>query len=239
MIKRLFSRSTPDTAGTDTTGQDKSGQQQPVPDPAMLIEEQLGWFYKQNRRLTVTCVTTTLLLTASLGMNFVQWNAEPETQYFAVSSDLRVKELDALSEPAITDSGLVNWVSETITATFTLSFRHWRDQLSEVQPQYSEEAFRELVDDINQEPDGILAFVRNRNAIATAETTQAPIIESEGELPNGRYGWRIEVPVQITYEDSQGVIETREQLVTVVVQRASAAETPNGVELRQVVVEPR
>ena len=67
-------------------------------------------------------------------------------------------------------------------------------------------------------------------------------LESKGlltkrqELVGGKATWRIEFPIVVSYESSQGVESTQKLLATVLVCRASTAKTPRGVVIQQVVL---
>lgn len=70
---------------------------------------------------------------------------------------------------------------------------------------------------------------------ASSVATGAPVIIASG-LVSGKATWRIEFPLIVSYESSQGVESTQRLIATVLVCRASTATTPRGVVIQQVVL---
>jgi intracellular multiplication protein IcmL len=52
----------------------------------------------------------------------------------------------------------------------------------------------------------------------------------------GRATWKIEFPLIVSYESSQGIESTQHLMATVLVARASTVTTPRGVVIQQVVL---
>ena len=55
-------------------------------------------------------------------------------------------------------------------------------------------------------------------------------------LVGGTATWRIEFPLVVSYESSQGVESTQRLVATVLVRRASTVKTPRGVVIQQAVL---
>ena len=62
-----------------------------------------------------------------------------------------------------------------------------------------------------------------------------PVITASG-LVGGKMTWKVEFPLIVSYESSQGVESTQHLMATVLVCRASTVTTPRGVVIQQVVL---
>ena len=78
-------------------------------------------------------------------------------------------------------------------------------------------------------------MIQEKRLSASSVATGAPVIIASG-LVSGKATWRIEFPLIVSYESSQGVESTQRLIATVLVCRASTATTPRGVVIQQVVL---
>ena len=148
-------------------------------------------------------------------------------------SDLRLAPLIPLDRPVLTQQGLLNWVSETITSSMSLDFLEWRKKLDNMRDNFDDAAYKSFLDSLQSS--GILEMIKEKRLSASAIVTEAPVIIASGVV-SGIATWRIEFPIIVSYESSQGVESTQHLLATVLVRRASTAKTPRGVVIQQVVL---
>ena len=158
---------------------------------------------------------------------------QPTPKFFAATPDLRIAPLIPLNQPVLTQQGLLSWASETITGSLSLNFLEWREKLESTRPNFDDEAFKSYLASLQSS--GILDMIRDKRLSASAITTRAPVIIASG-LVGGKATWRIEFPLIVSYESSQGVETTQRLLATVLVCRASTVKTPRGVAIQQVVL---
>ena len=90
--------------------------------------------------------------------------------------------------------------------------------------------------DINPETKKrILDMIKEKRLSVSAVATRAPVIIASG-LVGGKATWKIEFPLIVSYESSQGVESTQHLMATVLVCRAPTVTTPRGVVIQQVVL---
>jgi len=193
----------------------------------------LGWYRSQFHRAMKMALGVTLALIVSLAVIAIQTVNRPKPQYFAATPDLRLAPLIPLDQPVLTQQGLLNWVTETICNAVSLDFLEWREKLSRVRENFEDEAFKSFVASLNSS--GVLDMIRDKRLSVSATITQAPVIVASGQV-GGRATWRIEFPLVVSYESSQGVESTQQLTATVLVARASTVTTPRGVVIQQVVL---
>ena len=78
-------------------------------------------------------------------------------------------------------------------------------------------------------------MIQEKRLSVSAVVTKAPVIIASG-LIEGRATWKVEFPIVISYESSQGVESTQKLMATVLVRRAATVTTPRGVVIQQVVL---
>ena len=157
----------------------------------------------------------------------------PTPRYFAATPDLRLAPLIPLDKPVLTQQGLLNWVTETISNAVSLDFLEWREKLTRSREHFEEEAFKSFVASLNSS--GVLDMIRDKRLSVSAAVTRAPVIIASG-LVGGKATWKIEFPLVVSYESSQGVESTQNLMATVLVCRASTVTSPRGVVIQQVVL---
>ena len=158
---------------------------------------------------------------------------QPGPRYFAATPDLRLAPLVPLDQPVLTQEGLLTWASDTITGAMSLNFLEWREKLESIRSSFDDDAFKSFLASLQSS--GILDMIREKRLSASAVTTRAPVIAASG-LVGGTATWRIEFPLIVSYESSQGVESTQRLVATVLVRRASTVKTPRGVVIQQVVL---
>ena len=107
------------------------------------------------------------------------------------------------------------------------------EKLEAVRPNFDDDTFKSFLSSL--ESSGILNMIQEKRLSASSVATGAPVIIASG-LVSGKATWRIEFPLIVSYESSQGVESTQRLIATVLVCRASTATTPRGVVIQQVVL---
>ena len=204
----------------------------PAPDAAAVIGG-LNWYRTQFRRSMKVSLCLVAALCLSLGVSALLLLNQPKPRYFAATPDLRLAPMVPLDQPLLTQDGLLTWASNAITGAMSLNFLEWREKLESIRPHFEDEAFKSFLASLQSS--GILDMIRDKRLSASAVATRAPVIIASG-LVGGKATWRIEFPLIVSYESSQGVESTQKLLATVLVCCASTARTPRGVVIQQVVL---
>lgn len=204
----------------------------PAPDAAAVIGG-LGWYRAQFRHAMKLALGLVAVLCASLAVIALLLLNQPKPQYFAATPDLRIAPLIPLDQPLLTQEGLLTWAANTICGAMSLDFLEWRKKLDAIRPDFDPEAYKSFLASLQSS--GVLDMIRDKRLSASAIATRAPVIIASG-LVGGKATWRVEFPLIVSYESSQGVESTQRLLATILVCRASTATTPRGVVIQQVVL---
>ena len=216
----------------------ESSASTPEPIPALAYSAEnvlggLGWDRSQYQRAMKLALVLVLALCVSAAVNVLLIVKQPTPRYFAATPDLRLAPLVPLDKPLLTQQGLLNWVTETICNAVSLDFLEWREKLSNTRENFEDAAFKSFLASL--ESSGILDMIQEKRLSVSAVVTRAPVISASG-LVGGKSTWKVEFPLVVSYESSQGVESTQRLMATVLVCRASTAITPRGVVIQQVVL---
>lgn len=157
----------------------------------------------------------------------------PTPRFFAATPDLRLAPLVPLDKPVLTQQGLLNWVSEIVTNAVSLDFLEWRDKLSRLREHFDEDAYKSFLNSLSSS--GVLDMIRDKRLSVSAVVTRAPVIIASG-LIGGKMTWRVEFPLAVSYESSQGVESAQKLIATVLIRRSATVTTPRGVVIQQLVL---
>lgn len=193
----------------------------------------LHWYKKQYYLAMKANIILGVCLIVSIIVIFGLIINRPKPIYFAATPDLRISELVPLYEPLLTEQGLLNWCTEIVTSAVSLDFLDWRKKLSVVRPNFSDAAFKSFLESLDSS--GTLNMIKDKRLSVSSAITAAPVIVSSGLL-DGKMTWRIEFPLVMSYESSQGVESTQNLMATVLVRRANTVKTPRGVAIHQIVL---
>ena len=211
----------------------EAGESPPPAYNAETIIGGLGWYRSQYQRAMKLAVGLVLLLIVCIAVVALLIVKQPTPRYFAATPDLRLAPLIPLDKPVLSQQGLLNWVTETISNAVSLDFLEWREKLSNTRENFEEAAYKSFLASLQSS--GVLDMIKEKRLSVSAVVTRAPVITASG-LVGGKATWKIEFPLIVSYESSQGVESTQRLMATVLVARASTVITPRGVVIQQVVL---
>ena len=221
-----------DAPPVEDAGEAKSENPPPAYNAETIIGG-LGWYRSQYQRAMKLAVGLVLVLIVCIAVVALLIVKQPTPRYFAATPDLRLAPLIPLDKPVLSQQGLLNWVTETISNAVSLDFLEWREKLSNTRENFEEAAYKSFLASLQSS--GVLDMIKEKRLSVSAVVTRAPVITASG-LVGGKATWKIEFPLIVSYESSQGVESTQRLMATVLVARASTVLTPRGVVIQQVVL---
>ncbi len=200
------------------------------------VFESKAWLKAQNRRLMSFALALIVALLISMVFNVVLFSVRPDPKVVHLTNDLRVIEVDLLTEPYITDNGLTNWSADVVADTFSFDFENWRRRLTSVRHNYFDDAYAGLLKSLKEQ--SVIETIVSKRLVLNGVLDGVPVITARGVV-GGRMSWKIEVPVMLGFGSSRGQEMVDRQVAVLLVQRVSLAEHPNGVRIKQLVLKPR
>lgn len=126
-----------------------------------------------------------------------------------------------LNQPNMRSEALINFVAEAVKAVYSYDFKNYKKQIQSTQPYFTEAGWRAFYDALTKSNN--LKIVEDKKLVASA-TVGKPTILEEG-VKKGRYTWKVQLPVYVTYENESKLIKQNLN-VTLLLARAN---TPSGV----------
>ena len=237
MSKRPRHAGSPDSDECGVAGQGEDGSEgsesQQMEDSVRSLFERLDWYRKTARRSLVVATLSMLtsVLFALLAIGLVVFGPSPV--YFAVTKDFRTKQLTPLDQPTMSESGMMNWATQALTETLSLDFVHYKQQLIRARPHYLPSAFSSLLQSLKE--GGNLSYIAENRLSVKAVAPHAPVLLNTG-IVEGRKAYKMQVPINLSYESSEGTPTTQSLVATIVVQRVSARKYPDTVAIAQVLL---
>jgi len=130
------------------------------------------------------------------------------------------------------NSALLQWATEAASAAFTYDFVNYRAQLQKASEYFTTNGWSSFLSEL-QSTRNLLA-VQAKKLVINAVVTRAPVILEERVI-NGRYAWRIQMPMIITYQ-SASESTTSSTTVTLTITRVSTVTSPRGIGISQFIV---
>ena len=181
--------------------------------------------------MTIISALTNAALVAIVGYIMTH---PPQPKYFATSINGRITPLFALNMPNQSDSAVLQWANQAAIAAFSYNFVNYRSELQASSGFFTAEGWTQFLDALQQSNN--LEAVKVKKLIVSAVATRAPIILQKGIL-EGRYAWRIQMPLLVTYQ-SASEFSQQNSVVTMLVTRVSTLNSPRGIGIAQFVVGP-
>jgi len=192
-------------------------------------------FYRDGQRKMMVILLLSLVSNFLLALLLMYvMTHPPEPKYFATSIDGRITPLFALNKPNQSDSSVLQWTNQAAVAAFTYNFVNYRTELQAASGFFTSDGWSQFLTAL--ESSNNLDAVKVKKLIVSAVATSAPIILQKGVL-NGRYSWRVQMPMLITYQSASEFSQQR-NVVTLLVSRISTLNSPRGIGIAQFVVGP-
>lgn len=183
-------------------------------------------FYRDSyRRILIALLLMILINLIMGGMLFYILTHRPEPRYFATTSDGKVIPLYPLSAPVVSTTELLRWATEAAASANTYNFVNYRKELQEASHYFTPAGWKEYQTELKASRN--LETVLAKKLTVNAVPTGAPIILDQGVVA-GKYKWKVQLPILVTYESSTTKI-SQPLLVTMLVTRVSTLETPQGI----------
>lgn len=174
------------------------------------------------------CVAIGLLIATAV---YLYLN-KPKPVTFHVDNDWRIQADVPLDQPYLSSPDLIQWVSDVVRRMFIVDFINYDNQVKNMSQYFTPDGWRVFLDQLN-----IYANYTNvqTNKLFVNDTPDgAPIILQQGLL-SGRYGWWVQMPVNVnfaTYNRTSSLTLTLQILVV----RVSTLKNLAGVGIDNVIV---
>jgi intracellular multiplication protein IcmL len=157
-----------------------------------------------------------------------------------MTPDFRVMELPTNDIAFVSPSTLTNWAAKWGRKTLTLSFNHYKEEISEVKPRFTDQGFTDYYNSLffagkNNDSSGLIDMLEERRLFVDLIIKGNPIILDEG-IAAGRYSWLIEMPVTLSYENSDGIAFSENKVMELIIVRGPLTKYPEGIAIHRLTI---
>lgn len=200
--------------------------------PLQTVQLRHNFYYDGHKKLMMALMAALGIIAILVGTLVYQITNPPTPKYFAVNPDGRVIRLPPLNEPNMTPSALLQWANMAAIAAYTYSFVNYRQELQSASTYFTPEGWQNFISALQDS--GNLNAVISKKLIVSAVAKGAPVILNEGLL-NGRYTWRVQMPMLITYQSASQKSD-QDVVVTMLITRVSPLNSARGIGIAQFIV---
>lgn len=150
--------------------------------------------------------------------------------YMDEHKQLRGFRLQTLNRPIIKNQALLTWAENAVVTVNTLTSSNYEQQLNTSFTAYfTQNGAKSLLNALKSK--GVIDAIVTKKLSITAVVQGAPILLDSGVL-FGKYIWKIQIPILLTYE-SLSEREPYQQLVTLTVAEVNTTQNPLGIAIDQ------
>ncbi len=192
-------------------------------------------FYHDGQRKLMVAFLVSLIANVSLTFTVAYIITHPPApKYFATSINGRITPLLPLNAPNQSDAAVLQWATQAAMATFSYNFVNYRSELVAASGFFTADGWAQFVSALGSSNN--LDAVKAKKLVVSAVATAAPVILQKGIL-NGRFSWRIQLPLLVTYQ-SASEFSQQNLNVNMLVTRVDTLNSPRGIGIAQFVSVP-
>jgi len=190
------------------------------------------FYHDSFHRLFLILLVSLFLNFSGLYILYYIFTHPPVPVYFPTSTNGRISPLVPLDKPNVTDGEIKQWANQAIIASYTFNFVSYRSDLQASSEFFTPDGWTIFLKAL-KDSNNLQAIVDNK-FVVTAQATQAPAIIQSGIFANGRYSWRIKMPIVVTYQSST-LYSQSPYMVTMLIERVSTLNSPSGVGIASII----
>ena len=191
-------------------------------------------FYRDSYRRVMRVLMLSIILTvvAFLMLAYIVFNP-PKPKYFAVTPSGTLTPIIPLDQPNLSQQAVIQWATQAAAAAYTFDFVNYRKNLQAASQFFTPSGWNYFISALQASRN--LNTITEKKLVVSAVVTKAPVINWQGTLPDGAYGWRIEVPLTVSYQ-SPSVNTSTPLVVTMTIRRVPTIYSARGIGIEQFVV---
>lgn len=198
-----------------------------VKDGALKLVLYRNAFYRDGYKRLLFCLLLLLAVNGLLGFAvFYRYTHPPQPQYFAATADGRLIAIHPLTDPVLSDQQVLQFVAKAVRDMYALDYIHWRAQLQHVQSYFTVYGWQYYIDALRSSDN--LNTLRKLKMVVSSQITGAPHIARK-TIISGRYAWKVEVPLLVTYRGAKGQAIRQSMKVTLIILRVAVQDNPSRI----------
>lgn len=191
-------------------------------------------FYRNNYRRMVLVVLMLTAVNVILGLALSYYiTHRDEPRFFATTSAGDIIQLVPLKQPLVSRTALLSWSEEAVTSTFTYDFVNYQRQLQALRDRFTNVGWRNFIRALGASD--FFNTVKAKQLAVSATPSGPAVITQEGYI-RGIYTWKIQVPMQVSFE-SASERKVERVIVELLVKRVSTLQNQKGLGIEQYIAQ--
>lgn len=156
-------------------------------------------FYRDGfKTVLIALVLVFLAIAALLALSIHLFLSKPAPLYFKTDNEWRVLAPVPLNQAYLSDADLLQWVGQALTASFSYDFLKYKAEQQGNLQYYTSKGWDNLLGQLNNYHEDYNSLQTSRQFV-TAQLSGAPFILNKGVLPEGKYAWKVQIPMNLSY----------------------------------------
>jgi intracellular multiplication protein IcmL len=200
------------------------------PNDALATVHLRNEFYRDNFRRMVWVLLASISLNILLAVGLAYTGSKTPTSYFFSTTQTgQLIPLYPTTQPVVTNSTVLSWVSNNVPQIYQLDFINYRSQLNQLQGYFTATGWRQFVGAFG----GQLKDLVSQQIIMSATPENVPVITGSGVF-NGVYKWQVQMPLVLNLQ--QGNTQTTQHvLLTIVIDRVNNVSANQLLGISQII----
>jgi len=198
----------------------------------VLIRNQFYW--ESYHRV---CMSILLMLTIIIGLlGFVYYKSKtpPLPKYFPTTPDGKPIQLVPFNEPLQTSDFVLDWAVKSVLSLYSFDYVTYRKVLQDAQTFFTVKGHFDFM--LALKASNNLEAVKAKKQVISSEVIGKPLLTREGQLAeNAPYSWDIQIPLAITYQNSENEVIKQQGIVLMRVDRGFTLRYQYGIAIAQLV----
>ncbi len=152
---------------------------------------------------------------------------------FSVNEDFRVQSEVPLDRPYLQVADLIQWVSQALPSAFDMDFINYETEQKAAAPLFTPAGWNKYLDLTNTYMNA--EEITNSKIFVQVTPSGAPVILNQGVV-EGKYGWWVQIPLDVRYSGVDGNIRNKKFVVQVLVVRIPTLNNLDGVAIENLIV---
>ncbi|MGH0003767.1 DotI/IcmL/TraM family protein [Pseudovibrio ascidiaceicola] len=148
-------------------------------------------------------------------------------KYFATSPDGQLRPLQMLTRPIHNETEIIEWGTRAAKQSYTFTFKQTDQQLKDLRQYFTQEGWTSYLQALGRR--SLIDRVNNGGIITQVTPTRSGVIVNSGLVKqSSRYGWRMELPINVSFQNANGVVAEK-YTVDMTIITVPETENPNGL----------
>lgn len=168
---------------------------------------------------------------ALLGFSYFSYALRSPGEFFGAIPNQVDFQLQPLPRPNVSTKALLSWATLAATATFTIDFVNYQENLNNLRPYFTKRGYESYLTSLKET--NTIVTINEKKLVLSAVPISQSIVAAEYD-ENDVHTWKIEVPITVTYL-SVSEEQKQDKLVTLTIIQVPTSEAPTGIGIERYV----